>query len=92
MRLKQFCRTGLFVSELCLGTMTFGGEGELWQKIGTTQQADAEKLIGRALGTEVRNAGGTAIAVGRDGRLSGPELAEARRRWPQHFRRRARIG
>ena len=49
MRLKQFGRTGLFVSELCLGTMTFGGEGELWQKIGTTQQADAEKLIARAL-------------------------------------------
>lgn len=49
MRLKKFGRTGLFVSELCLGTMTFGGEGEFWGKIGTTQQADAERLIGRAL-------------------------------------------
>lgn len=49
MRLKKFGRTGLFVSELCLGTMTFGGEGGFWGKIGTTQQADAERLIGRAL-------------------------------------------
>ena len=49
MRLKKFGRTGLFVSELCLGTMTFGGEGEFWGKIGNTQQADAERLIGRAL-------------------------------------------
>jgi len=49
MRLKKFGRTGLFVSELCLGTMTFGGEGEFWGKIGNTQQADADRLLGRAL-------------------------------------------
>ncbi|MDM0113860.1 aldo/keto reductase [Variovorax sp. J22R133] len=49
MRQKKFGRTGLFVSELCLGTMTFGGEGELWSKIGTLQQGDAEGLIGRSL-------------------------------------------
>ena len=35
------------------------------------------ELIGRALGTEVRNAGGAAIVVGRDGRLSGAELSRA---------------
>ena len=45
--------------------------------VGRTLTVDAVELIGRALGTEARNAGGTAIAVGRDGRLSGPELAEA---------------
>ncbi|GAA5172929.1 aldo/keto reductase [Modicisalibacter zincidurans] len=48
MRYRQFGNTGLFVSELCLGTMTFGGEGELWSQIGDLQQADADKLIGRA--------------------------------------------
>ena len=43
-------RTGLFVSELCLGTMTFGGSDEtLWGKIGTLQQTDAERLVGQAL-------------------------------------------
>ncbi|MGH8695985.1 MAG: phosphomannomutase/phosphoglucomutase [Burkholderiales bacterium] len=45
--------------------------------VGRTLTVETVELIGRALGTEVRNAGGTAIAVGRDGRLSGPELAEA---------------
>ncbi|MDW5377164.1 aldo/keto reductase [Halomonas sp. HP20-15] len=48
MRYRQFGNTGLFVSELCLGTMTFGGEGELWSQIGDLQQADADKLVGRA--------------------------------------------
>ncbi len=45
--------------------------------VGRSLTIEAVELIGRALGTEVRNAGGTAIAIGRDGRLSGPELAEA---------------
>lgn len=49
MRYKKFGSTGLFVSELCLGTMTFGGEGELWSKIGALQQEDANRLVGRAL-------------------------------------------
>ncbi|KQR76139.1 aldo/keto reductase [Burkholderia sp. Leaf177] len=48
MRNKKFGNTGLFVSELCLGTMTFG-EGGIWTNIGGLQQADADKLIGRAL-------------------------------------------
>jgi aryl-alcohol dehydrogenase-like predicted oxidoreductase len=49
MRYRKFGRTGLFVSELCLGTMTFGGGEGLWSQIGTLQQAEAEGLIGRAL-------------------------------------------
>src|SRR3954468_21869914 len=50
MRHVPLGRTGLFVSELCLGTMTFGGSGEgMWGKIGTLQQQDAERLVGQAL-------------------------------------------
>jgi aryl-alcohol dehydrogenase-like predicted oxidoreductase len=49
MRYKKFGSTGLFVSELCLGTMTFGGEGAIWSHIGKLQQADADRLIGGAL-------------------------------------------
>ena len=49
MRMNKLGRTGLFVSELCLGTMTFGGEGEMWSKIGDLDAAAAERLIGRAL-------------------------------------------
>ena len=49
MRNKPLGRTGLFVSELCLGTMTFGGSSGIWSQIGDLQQADAERLIGQAI-------------------------------------------
>ena len=45
--------------------------------VGRQLSAPTVELIGRAIGTEVRNAGGTGIAIGRDGRLSGPELSQA---------------
>lgn len=35
MRYQKLGHTGLFVSELCTGTMTFGGEGGLWGKWGS---------------------------------------------------------
>lgn len=37
-------QTGLYVSELCLGTMTFGGKG-FWENIGKLQQDDATALV-----------------------------------------------
>ncbi len=49
MRYRPLGRTGLFVSELCLGTMTFGGNEGMWGVIGKLQQSDAERLVGRAL-------------------------------------------
>ena len=49
MRNHPLGRTGLFVSELCLGTMTFGGTDGIWGKIGDLGQADAERLVGQAL-------------------------------------------
>ena len=49
MRNKPLGRTGLFVSELCLGTMTFGGSSGIWGQIGKLQQDDAERLVGQAL-------------------------------------------
>jgi aryl-alcohol dehydrogenase-like predicted oxidoreductase len=50
MRHLPLGRTGLFVSELCLGTMTFGGSGEtMWAKIGQLQQSEAERLVGQAI-------------------------------------------
>jgi len=49
MQYRKFGRTGLFVSELCLGTMTFGGASGIWGHIGNLQQAEAESLVGRAL-------------------------------------------
>lgn len=49
MRDRQLGRTGLFVSEMCLGTMTFGGGPGLWAQIGSVQQAEADALVGQAL-------------------------------------------
>lgn len=54
MRYRKFGNTGLFVSELCLGTMTFGGEGSLggqltWSQIGNLQQDEVDRMVGRAL-------------------------------------------
>ena len=44
MHYKLLGRTGLFVSELSLGTMTFGGKG-WWEVMGRLGQAEAESLI-----------------------------------------------
>ena len=49
MRYNPLGRTGLFVSELCLGTMTFGGSGGMWGQIGALGQGEAEPLIGQAI-------------------------------------------
>ena len=49
MRMNKLGRTGLFVSELCLGTMTFGGGEGMWRQIGDLQQGDAERLVGAAV-------------------------------------------
>src|ERR1700759_5698874 len=45
--------------------------------VGSTLTEDGMRLIGRALGSEARVRGQKAIAVGRDGRLSGPALSLA---------------
>ena len=49
MRHRMLGNTGLFVSELCLGTMTFGGDGGMWGQIGKLQQAEVDALVGRAI-------------------------------------------
>jgi aryl-alcohol dehydrogenase-like predicted oxidoreductase len=49
MRYSNFGRTGLYVSELCFGSMTFGGKSGIWEKIGNTEQQEADHLVGVAL-------------------------------------------
>jgi aryl-alcohol dehydrogenase-like predicted oxidoreductase len=41
--------TGVFVSELCLGAMTFGGRGQMWEVIGGLDQAAVDGLVHRAV-------------------------------------------
>jgi aryl-alcohol dehydrogenase-like predicted oxidoreductase len=49
MEYKTLGNTGLLVSHLCLGTMTFhGGEG-FWKAIGTVDQAGADALVKASL-------------------------------------------
>jgi phosphomannomutase/phosphoglucomutase len=45
--------------------------------VGSTLTGNTAHLIGRALGTQVREAGLDKVCVGRDGRLSGPSLSQA---------------
>ncbi len=45
--------------------------------VGKTLTADTARLIGVALANRAREQGMTELAIGRDGRLSGPELATA---------------
>lgn len=49
MRYNLLGNTGLYVSELCLGTMTFGGTGGMWQAIGRVGREEAQALVGAAL-------------------------------------------
>jgi len=44
MRYRLLGRTGLYVSELCLGTMTYGGKG-FWEQIGSLQQAAVNEQV-----------------------------------------------
>jgi aryl-alcohol dehydrogenase-like predicted oxidoreductase len=41
--------TGVFVSELCLGAMTFGGKGQIWETIGGMSQSEVDSMVSRAL-------------------------------------------
>jgi aryl-alcohol dehydrogenase-like predicted oxidoreductase len=45
MQYKTLGNTGMLVSTLCLGTMTFSGGEGFWKNIGTTNQKEADDLI-----------------------------------------------
>ncbi|HYA71631.1 MAG TPA: aldo/keto reductase [Roseiarcus sp.] len=49
MKYRPLGRTGQFVSEICLGTMTFHGGTGMWRAIGTVEQKGATALVERAL-------------------------------------------
>ena len=49
MRYRRLGPSGLLVSELCLGTMTFGGSEGMWGLIGQLNQSEADRLIASAV-------------------------------------------
>ncbi|MBC8171416.1 MAG: aldo/keto reductase [Anaerolineae bacterium] len=48
MKYRLLGKTGLLVSELCLGTMTFGGQG-YWEVIGKLKQDSVNEIVARSL-------------------------------------------
>src|SRR5215471_16241805 len=52
-RYEQLGNTGVFVSRLCLGAMTFGGSGGIFEVIGGLSQPDVDALVGRSLDASV---------------------------------------
>lgn len=48
MKYNELGKTGILVSELCLGAMTFGGRG-YWEAIGKVQQDEVNQIIRTAL-------------------------------------------
>ena len=49
MRYKTLGNTGLLVSTICFGTMTFHGGTGMWKAIGNVDQSGADELIKRSL-------------------------------------------
>ena len=49
MRMKKLGNTGLLVSELCLGTMTFGNSGGAFAQIGQLQQNEVDGIVRGAI-------------------------------------------
>ena len=48
MRYRQLGNTGMFVSEICLGTMTFGGQGSFFADVGKLGQKEVAAVVARA--------------------------------------------
>jgi aryl-alcohol dehydrogenase-like predicted oxidoreductase len=73
MKFRQLADTGVFVSELCLGAMTFGGRGQQWQVIGGLDQSEVDALVHRAIDgginfidtADVYSAGESEVLLGR---------------------------
>jgi aryl-alcohol dehydrogenase-like predicted oxidoreductase len=49
MKYRLLADTGVFVSELCLGTMTFGGRGQIYEVIGGLDQPDVDAIVHRSI-------------------------------------------
>src|ERR1035441_10842501 len=49
MEYRQLGNTGVFVSRICLGAMTFGGKGGIFEVIGGLGQHDVNTLVGNSL-------------------------------------------
>jgi aryl-alcohol dehydrogenase-like predicted oxidoreductase len=79
MNYRVLGNSGIKVSELCFGTMTFGGQG-FWQNIGKVDQQLANKIVGTAIDGGI-NFFDTAdvYSMGASEEILGKALAEKRK-------------
>jgi aryl-alcohol dehydrogenase-like predicted oxidoreductase len=76
MKHRPLGRTGLYVTEICLGTATFGGQG-WWKVWGEVDQASATQLVERALAAGVNFIDTADVyAEGHSERILGQALRE----------------
>ena len=69
--------TGMLVSELCFGTMTFGGVGGTWQKIGNVQQKEANELMKEVVDSGINFIDtANAYSFGESERLTGQSIRD----------------
>lgn len=79
MKYRLLGKTGLYVSEICLGTMTFGGKG-FWTAIGKLTAGEAEAMIGTSLDAGVNFIDtANAYSEGESEKLVGAALASLAR-------------
>jgi Predicted oxidoreductases (related to aryl-alcohol dehydrogenases) len=79
MHYRMLGKTGLYVSELCLGTMTFGGKS-FWEAIGRLSAPEVESLVGSSLDAGVNFIDTANVySEGESERLLGSALASLAR-------------
>ena len=79
MRYNQLGRTGLFVSEICLGAMTFGeaGGAGIWGSIADVDQQAADRIVERSLAAGVNFIDTADVySFGRSERIVGQALVD----------------
>lgn len=76
MRYTRLGSTGLYVSELCLGTMTFGGgDAGIWSHIGRLQQDEVDGLVRRSIEADINFLDTANVySAGRSEELTGQAL------------------
>jgi aryl-alcohol dehydrogenase-like predicted oxidoreductase len=80
MQFQLLGNTGVFVSRLCFGTMTFGGKATMFEAIGALGQKEADALVGQSIDGGI-NFFDTAnvYAAGESETLTGKALGARRR-------------
>jgi len=93
MKYRQLADTGVFVSELCLGAMTFGGRGGMWEVIAGLDQAGVDAIVHRSLDAGINFIDTANVyAAGESETLLGSSLAGRRQQVVLATKVRGRMG